>query len=146
MATLCPNCGGNGQHSAACPVGGVIQDFGPDVSVRPFQEQEPGTGWQHSGLGRVSEIGLRRALGSTRRQIRGQFLAESVLLSGLGGLVGVVMGIGVTAIYSLSQKWPAVLPPEALVGGVAVAALVGAIAGAYPAMRAARLTPTEALA
>lgn len=99
-----------------------------------------------SVLERRREIGLRRALGATRRQIRGQFLAESVLLSGLGGLVGMVLGIGVTAIYALSQHWPAVLPPEVLAGGVAAAALVGAIAGAYPAMRAARLTPTEALA
>jgi putative ABC transport system permease protein len=99
-----------------------------------------------SVLERRREIGLRRALGSTRRQIRGQFLAESVLLSGLGGLVGVVLGVGVTAVYAMSQDWPAVLPPEALAGGVGVAALVGAIAGAYPAMRAARLTPTEALA
>jgi putative ABC transport system permease protein len=99
-----------------------------------------------SVLERRREIGLRRALGATRRQVRGQFLAESVLLSGLGGLVGVVLGIAVTAIYALSQDWPAVLPPQALFGGVGVAALVGAIAGAYPAMRAARLTPTEALA
>lgn len=99
-----------------------------------------------SVLERRREIGLRRALGATRRQIRGQFLAESVLLSGLGGIVGVVIGIAVTAGYSLSQNWPAVLPPLALVGGVGISALVGAIAGAYPAMRAARLPPTSALA
>jgi putative ABC transport system permease protein len=99
-----------------------------------------------SVLERRREIGLRRALGATRRQVRGQFLAESVLLSGLGGLVGVVLGVGVTAAYALSQGWPAVLPPEVLAGGVGIAALVGAVAGAYPAMRAARLTPTEALA
>lgn len=98
-----------------------------------------------SVLERRREIGLRRALGATRRQVRGQFLAESVLLSGLGGLVGVLIGVLVTAGYALSQSWPAVLPVPALTGGVVISALVGAIAGAYPAMRAAKLPPTQAL-
>ena len=97
-------------------------------------------------LERRREIGLRRALGATRRQVRGQFLAESVLLSGLGGLAGVTIGVLVTSGYALSQGWPAILPPQALLGGVALSALVGAVAGAYPAMRAARLPPTQALA
>jgi putative ABC transport system permease protein len=69
-----------------------------------------------------------------------------VLLSGLGGLAGVLAGVLVTAGYALSQGWPAVLPWATLAGGVGVAALVGAIAGAYPAVRAARLAPTQALA
>ena len=99
-----------------------------------------------SVLERRREIGLRRALGATRRQVRGQFLAESVLLSGLGGLVGVLAGVAVTAGYSVSQRWPAVIPLPALLGGVGAAMLVGMVAGVYPAVRAARLSPTEALA
>lgn len=99
-----------------------------------------------SVLERRREIGLRRALGATKRQIRGQFLTESVLLSGLCGLCGVIVGVVVTASYALSQGWPAVLPFGTLLGGVGVAALVGAIADAYPAMRAAKLPPTQALA
>ncbi|MDT0309034.1 ABC transporter permease [Streptomyces sp. DSM 44917] len=99
-----------------------------------------------SVLERRSEIGLRRALGATRGQIRLQFLAESLLLSGLGGAGGALLGTGATAAYATSQGWPAVIPPWAAGGGLAVTLVIGALAGLYPALRAARLPPTEALA
>jgi putative ABC transport system permease protein len=99
-----------------------------------------------SVLERRQEIGLRRALGATRRHIRLQFLTESVLLSLFGGLAGVLLGLGVTLSYARYRDWPLVLPVPALVGGVLTAVLVGAVAGLYPARRAARLSPTEALA
>jgi len=98
-----------------------------------------------SVLERRSEIGLRRALGATRRLVAVQFLAESVLLSALGGLGGVAMGAVATAVYAQLQSLPAVVPPIAVVGGLAAAVSVGAGAGLYPASRAARLAPTEAL-
>jgi putative ABC transport system permease protein len=99
-----------------------------------------------SVLERRAEIGLRRALGATRGQIRLQFLAESLLLSVLGGIGGVLIGLAVTALYANTQNWPAVVPAWATAGGLAATLLIGAIAGLYPAIRAARLAPTEALA
>lgn len=99
-----------------------------------------------SVLERRQEIGLRRALGATRSHIRLQFLAESVTLSLLGGLTGVALGLAVTLSYAYYRDWPHVLPTQALVGGVLAAVAVGAVAGLYPARRAARLAPTQALA
>jgi putative ABC transport system permease protein len=99
-----------------------------------------------SVLERRAEIGLRRSLGATRGQIRLQFLAESLLLSALGGVGGAVLGIAVTTLYATTQSWATVVPAWAMAGGVAATLLIGAIAGLYPAIRAARLAPTEALA
>ena len=75
-----------------------------------------------------------------------QFLAESLLLSALGGVGGVLLGIAVTSGYATVQGWPTVVPAWASLGAVGATLLIGAVAGLYPAVRAARLAPTEALA
>ena len=96
-------------------------------------------------LERRSEIGLRRALGATRGHIVGQFLTESLVLAGSGGIVGVVLGSVVTVLYASSQGWLVALPWVGIAGGVGLAVAIGAIAGLYPALRAARTAPTDAL-
>ena len=98
-----------------------------------------------SVLERRSEIGLRRALGATRGHVRAQFLGESLLLAAAGGATGVVIGALVTSGYAHSRGWETVIPPQALAGGLGAALAIGALAGLYPAARAARLPPTEAL-
>jgi putative ABC transport system permease protein len=98
-----------------------------------------------SVLERRSEIGLRRALGATRGHIRIQFLTEAVLLALLGGVVGVAAGATATAVYAVTHGWTIVIPVVAWGGGLAAALLVGAVAGLLPALRAARMSPTEAL-
>ncbi|GAA1805730.1 ABC transporter permease [Actinomadura chokoriensis] len=99
-----------------------------------------------SVLERRAEIGLRRSLGATRGQIRLQFLTESQLLAALGGVGGVAVGIVVTAVFAVTQGWPTVVPVWAMAGGIVATLLIGGVAGLYPAIRAARLAPTEALA
>jgi putative ABC transport system permease protein len=98
-----------------------------------------------SVLERRSEIGLRRALGATKGQIRTQFLSEAILLALGGGVVGVGLGVLATAIYSSSKGWAIVIPASAWAGGLAAAILIGAVAGLLPAIRAARLAPADAL-
>ena len=98
-----------------------------------------------SVLERRAEIGVRRALGATRRHIRLQFLVESMLLAGLGGATGVALGAAITAGYARSQDWMFSVPQAALLGGVVASLAVGAVAGLYPAARASRLAPAEAV-
>ncbi|HMJ36283.1 MAG TPA: ABC transporter permease [Baekduia sp.] len=96
-------------------------------------------------LERRSEIGLRRALGATRGQIRTQFLVEAIVLALLGGAVGVGLGALATAVYADVKGWAVVIPASAWAGGMGAAVAIGAVAGLAPALRAARLSPTEAL-
>jgi putative ABC transport system permease protein len=98
-----------------------------------------------SVLERRSEIGLRRALGATREHVAGQFLAEAILLAGVGGTLGVVIGSIIAGAYAGSQGWPTVVPLLGVAGGFLGAVLIGAVAGLYPALRAAGVPPTEAL-
>ncbi|HEU5031637.1 MAG TPA: ABC transporter permease [Spirillospora sp.] len=99
-----------------------------------------------SVLERRREIGLRRSLGATRGQVRTQFLAESLLLSASGGAAGVLLGAAVTAGFAAARGWPPVLPAWAPAGALGATLLIGTVAGLYPAVRAARLSPTVALA
>jgi len=98
-----------------------------------------------SVLERRGEIGLRRALGATRRHVASQFLAEALLMGAMGGTGGVALGVTVTAIYANIKGWATLVPPIAMMGGLGAALLISGIAGLYPAARAASLSPTEAL-
>ena len=96
-------------------------------------------------LERRGEIGLRRALGATRRHIAVQFVAEAALLAGTGGAAGALLGGFASAVYSWARHWSAVVPVPVLLAAVGIALIIGAVAGVYPAWRAARLAPAEAL-
>jgi putative ABC transport system permease protein len=96
-------------------------------------------------LERRAEIGLRRALGATRAHIAAQFLAEAVTLGFLGGIAGLAAGTAITAVVAAAHHWSLLIPAQARWGGLAIAVTVAALAGLYPAVRAARLSPAEAL-
>jgi putative ABC transport system permease protein len=94
---------------------------------------------------RRNEIGLRRALGALYRDIRLQFLVEAVLLSGVGGIAGALVGVILTLLVSVLGNWQAIISWLAISIGLLVSIALGLIAGVYPALRAARLEPIEAL-
>ncbi|BEL02183.1 ABC transporter permease [Actinoplanes sichuanensis] len=98
-----------------------------------------------SVLERRGEVGLRRALGAARRHVAAQFVVESVLLGAVGGGTGVLLGAAVTVALAQNRGWQPIIPPVAAGLGLAAALLVGTVAGLYPALRAARMAPTEAL-
>jgi putative ABC transport system permease protein len=97
-------------------------------------------------LERRAEVGVRRALGARRRDVRDQFLVESLLLSFLGGVAGVVIGVVVTLVFALGQGWPVAIPLWAVAGGLGATVLIGGLSGLSPAAKAARIPPTSALA
>jgi len=98
-----------------------------------------------SVLERRREIGLRRALGAARKHIATQFLVEAAFLSAGGGLLGILLGLGATALYAATKGWPLTIPPGILAGALIATIIIGAIAGIYPAIRAARIPPALAL-
>lgn len=98
-----------------------------------------------SVLERRMEIGVRRALGATRRHIRLQFLLEAILLAGIGGLVGTLLGALITIGYAATRDLTIAIPLEGLAGSLAAALAIGAVAGLYPAIRASRVPPAQAV-
>jgi len=96
-------------------------------------------------LERTAEIGLRRAVGARPRHIAAQFLAESTALGTLGGLIGTCIGVGTVVIFAAAKHWTAVLDPAYTLPAPLIGSVVGFLAGAYPALRAARTSPLAAL-
>jgi len=98
-----------------------------------------------SVMERIGEIGLRRALGATRRDIARQFMIESVVIGLLGGLIGSALGVFAVVIVSVIQGWTPILDPWLAIGSALLGAVVGLAAGVFPARRASNIEPITAL-
>ena len=94
---------------------------------------------------RTREIGLRLALGARRHDIMMQFLVEAVVLSGVGGIIGIGLGVSAASILGSANHWPVMISPGAVILALTFSAGVGIFFGFYPAWRAARLNPIESL-
>jgi len=94
---------------------------------------------------RTREIGIRRAIGASRRDILGQFLIECLIISVTGGLIGIVIGVGLAKVISIYAKWTTIVSMTAIIGAFGISASVGVIFGMYPAKKAADLNPVDAL-
>jgi putative ABC transport system permease protein len=94
---------------------------------------------------RTKEIGLRKAVGATRANILSQFLIEAVVLTGIGGLVGLIIGELASILMNKYSPLPAFVPAWAIVVGIGISATVGIVFGLWPAWKAARLDPIESL-
>ncbi len=98
-----------------------------------------------SVMERIGEIGLRRALGATRRQIGAQFLLESVVIGLLGGLIGAALGVGAVVVVSLVREWTPIISTPMVIGSALLGGVIGLLAGVYPALKAATIEPIAAL-
>ena len=94
---------------------------------------------------RTREIGLRMAIGAHRRDVMRQFLIEAVTLSALGGLIGIAIGTGTAKLLTALAEWPTLISPDAVLIAFVFSAVVGIFFGFYPARKASRLDPIEAL-
>ena len=94
---------------------------------------------------RTREIGIRMAVGARGRDVLFQFLTEAVVLASVGGVIGLLIGIVTSKWMAMKFEWPTLLSPPVMLGTMLLAGFAGIVAGFYPALRASRLDPIDAL-